>query len=216
MDTTTFRLKPGNYFQDEHPKDLILLHFTAGLSASSAYQTWIAPVAGVPQHVSTAYVVDPGGTAYQFFPPQAWGYHLGMTQNNSGWPNDKRSIAIEIANPGPLRRDRKDPNQINWWPRDFGTRWCSLSETDRYVKAPYRGFEYYAAFPKPQHEAVRDLVGQLCGQFQIAKTLPPLEKRGVYDPVYFSQYKGIASHQNFRADKLDIGPAWDWSWLEVA
>ena len=58
MDTTTFRLQPDNYFQDQHPKDLIVLHFTAGLSARSAYQTWITPVAGVAQHVSTAYVVD--------------------------------------------------------------------------------------------------------------------------------------------------------------
>ena len=150
------------------------------------------------------------------FPPTAWAYHLGMTAaENPQWVNDRRSIGIEIVNPGPLRVDHADENQLNWYPRDFGIRWCGLDEKAKYVKSAYRGYEYYASFPQVQAVAVRDLVADLCERFSIAKTTPPAAKRPVFDVPFFNGHKGIASHQNFRADKGDVGPAWDWKALEA-
>ena len=48
-------------------------------------------------------------------------------------------------------------------------------------------------------------------RFAIPKRLPALAQRTVADPAgYFKDFSGIASHQNFRADKFDVGPAFPW------
>lgn len=210
IDQTRFRLKPDQYFPAEQKKDLIVLHFTAGTTASGAYSTWVTPVNGRQQRVATAYVVDLDGSVYEFFPAEAWAYHLGMKTGNPGWIQDKRSIGIEIVNPGPLKAIG---DSLNWYPKNFGVEWCKKAEASKYVAAKYRGFDYYAAFPEVQQEAVRELVAGLAERFSIPKVLPPEKKRTEFDPGYFQQFQGIASHQNVRADKFDIGPAWDWAAL---
>jgi N-acetyl-anhydromuramyl-L-alanine amidase AmpD len=212
IDQTRFRLKPDQYFPAEQKKDLIVLHFTAGTTASGAHATWVTPVNGRQQRVATAYVVDLDGSVYEFFPPEAWAYHLGMKTGNPGWIQDKRSIGIEIVNPGPLKAVG---DALNWYPKNFGVEWCKKTEASKYVAAKYRGFDYYAAFPEVQQEAVRELVAGLAERFSIPKVLPPEKKRTEFDPGYFQQFQGIASHQNVRADKFDIGPAWDWAALEA-
>ncbi len=217
IDATTFRLPPTEYMDETAEKNLIVLHFTASSSAQSVYSSWMQLVNGQHSRVATAYVVDVDGKIYEFFPPEKWGYHLGMTQSNPGWINDRRAVAIEIVNVGPLREDSANPDQLNWWPpgNEYKTKWCLKTEADRYIKAPFRGSNYFAAFTPPQVASVRGLVHVVADRFGIQKQLPPPDKRTVYDPVYFTQYKGIASHQNFRADKLDIGPAWDWTSLGI-
>lgn len=215
INRTTFRLPTTEFANETVPKDLIMLHFTASSSAQSVYSAWMAPVNGKPYRVATAYVVDRDGAIYEFFPPEKWAWHLGMTGNNPNSINDRRAVAIEIVNVGALREDRANKDQLNWWPNNFGTRWCAKAEKDRYVKASYRGNSYYATFPAVQVTAVHDLVHSIAARFDIPKVLPPEDKRTVFDPVYFSAYKGIASHQNYRADKTDIGPAWNWAALGI-
>lgn len=210
IDQTRFRLKPDQFFPTEQKKDLIVLHFTAGTTASGAHATWITPVNGRQQRVATAYVVDLDGTVYEFFPPSAWAYHLGMKTGNPGWIQDKRSIGIEIVNPGPLKAVGE---ALHWYPQNFGVEWCKKTDAKKYVAANYRGYDFYAAFPEAQQEAVRELVAQLAERFSIPKVLPPEQKRTAFDPGFFQQFQGIASHQNLRADKVDIGPAWDWAAL---
>ena len=204
IDRKKFALAAGQFFTEEFPKDLLVLHFTAGQSARSAYDTW----RGTPLQVATAYVVDTDGSIYECFSPSAWAYHLGVTgAASANWKHDKRSIGIEIANPGPLVLDKGNPEQLNWWPGEFTAKWCTLAETAKYVTAPYRGFSYFAAFPAVQSDAVVSLVDHLCAAFSIPKVLAPAAQRAAFDMSFFDTFKGIATHQNFRKDKADVGPA---------
>lgn len=213
VDKTSFALPKDNYFQTKFPKTAIVLHYTAGPTAYSAYQAWAQP----GKHVSTAYLVGPGKKStdphqiFQVFDPTFWGYHLAMTAENYNWVNDKRTIAIEICNPGQLVVDPKNPNQLNWWLNNFGTKWCTLDETTKYVKiaTPYRGYTYFASFAPEQIQLVKELVKELTVQFNIPQVLP-VNKYG-YDPKFFSAFKGVASHVNFNAGKLDMNPSCD-SW----
>jgi N-acetyl-anhydromuramyl-L-alanine amidase AmpD len=212
IDRTTFRLPEGEFINQSVPKDLIVLHYTAGSTVRSVYDSWMGKGSG---SVATAYVVGLDGNIYEFFPPDRWAYHLGMKERNPGWYNDRRSIGIEMVNVGPLRPDAERADQLNWWPKDYTTPYCLTSETGKYTRGVFRGCRYFASFPDAQVESVRALVDHLCREFNIPRVLPPLAKREEYDVRYFCSFRGIASHQNFRSDKLDVGPAWDWSRLGI-
>ena len=215
IDRSTFVLPPKEFAGEIIRKDLIVLHFTAGTTARSAFQTW----RNDPQRVATAYLVDVDGTIYEVFPPQFWAAHLGIKGTKN--LHDKRSIGIEIANVGPLQRSSEDPSALNWWPRksqgadEFTTRFCGLDETDRYVAAPYRGKSHFASYPDVQVDAVAALVRGLCEQFSIPRTLPAAAQRFECDLPTFLSYKGVCSHANFRTDKWDIGPAFPWDRLSL-
>ena len=207
IDRRTFRLPESQFFRQTQPKDLIVLHFTAGGSARSAFQTWIS----TPVEVATPYIVDTDGTIYELFDPSCWAYHLGIQGAAAeNWRHDRRSIPIEIVNVGPLR---KVDSQLCWWPKNFGQRFCALDEKEKFVQIAYRGFDYFAAFPEVQQKAVADLVGWLSAQFNIPLNLPPAAQRGQFNLNFFREWKGVASHQNFRPDKSDLGPAFDWGLL---
>jgi len=210
IDSKTFRLPGSCYWAQRVPKSLIVLHATASSNARSVFDTWKSPANG---RVATAFVVDRDGRIFQMFPPDCWAYHLGMRERNPGHYNDRRSIGIEIVNPGPLRPDPDGGDTLNWWPKNFRTPWCRLSETDRYVRSDFRGYAWYAAFTREQEQAVQRLAAYLCQKFGIPFTLPPASRRPTYDPDFFCRFSGIAAHQNFRPDKLDVGPAWNWDSL---
>jgi N-acetyl-anhydromuramyl-L-alanine amidase AmpD len=163
-----------------------------------------------PEHVATAYIVEANGTIYEVFPPSCWAYHLGV---KGGTPLERRSIGIEIANVGPLQPAVNDPAMLTWWPNSWKQLYCHLDETVRYVKRDYRGKSYFAAFPDPQMDAVGRLVRSLCERFGIARRLGAPASLLEYDPARLDSYKGIATHANFRPDKWDIGPAFEWDRL---
>jgi N-acetyl-anhydromuramyl-L-alanine amidase AmpD len=205
IDTTTLRLSNGQYLPQQHPKELIVLHFTAGFSCASAHRTWEANL----DRIATAYGVDPDGKAYQFFPPEAWAYHLGVEATSR---YDQRSIGIEIANVGPLKLDRTGEH-LCYWPKDFTARFCGLNETHRYLKKSYRGVDYWAVMPELQQRAVGELVRHLCQRFDIPLQWTSAAELGEYCLPAMYGYRGIATHTNFRTDKWDVGPAFDWAHL---
>ena len=207
INRTTLVLPSKEYFPEPVAKDLIILHFTAGRNARGAFDTWM----NNPDHVATAYIVDTDGTIYELFDPTFWAFHLGV--KGSGGAHDRRSVGIEIANVGPLKPSPGDPSQLNWWPNDWGTRWCRMDEQDRYLRATYRRIDFFAPFPEPQVESVARLVHHLCERFHIPKTVPSTSRREECDLSFFGSYQGVATHQNFRQDKWDIGPAFDWNRL---
>lgn len=208
IDQSKYRLPRSGYIGEQHPKDLIVLHFTAGASARSAYNTWMAASA----RVATAYVLDLDGTIYEFFDPSYWAYHLGIKgADAANHLHDKRSIGIEIVNPGPLKANAA--GELCWWypANRFETVWCTEAQTDRYVKQSYRGFNHFAAYTEAQIQSLTPLIRALRERFTIPKRLPAVAKRNVAEPGgYFKTFTGIASHQNFRADKFDVGPAFPW------
>ena len=161
--------------------------------------------------MATSYLVDPDGSIYELFDPAHWAFHLGIKGSNGR--HDKRSIGIEIANVGPLKPAHNNPERLNWWPKDWGTRWCGRDESSKYVEAPYRGIDFFAAVPDAQLNMVAGLVLYLCERFDIPKRIPPSARRTECNLSHFSKFKGVAAHQNFRKDKWDVGPAFDWARL---
>ena len=206
LQTNSFRLLPDQYLPQSHRKDLIVLHFTAGTSCESAYRTW----AGNPDRIATAFGVDPDGSIAEFFPPECWAYHLGVKGTHR---HDQRSIGIEIANVGPLKPAPDDPAQLNWWPRNWGARYCRAEEQERYLRHSYRGIDFFATMPEIQQQAVGALVGRLCDEFSIPRVASLAARRGEFDPQAFNGYSGVATHSNFRRDKWDVGPAFHWDHL---
>lgn len=207
VNRTKYALPASQYFAREFPKDMIVLHFTAGSNAAGAYNAWISS----PLEVATAYLVERDGTIFECFHPKYWAYHLGISgAANAGYRHDKRSIGIEIVNVGPLSEDKANPNQLNWWPNEYRTKWCTKGQGGNFLAASYRQYHYYATYPDPQIAAVKGLVDQLCSQFSIPKRMPLAGKRTEFDMRYFSTFSGVATHQNFRADKFDVGPAFPW------
>ena len=213
IDRRTFVLAAKEFFSEIAAKDLVVLHFTAGTTARSAFETW----RNDPQHIGTSYIVDVDGTIFEVFPPAFWAAHLGVKGTRN--MHDRRSIGIEIANVGPLQRSSEDPSVLNWWPRkskqhpEFTTKFCTLDETNRYVPANYRGKAHFASFPDVQVDAVASLVRHLCDRFSIPAAIPPLARRFECDLNTFVGYKGVCTHANFRLDKWDIGPGFPWDRL---
>lgn len=207
IDRSSFVLPTKEFIPEVVHKDLVVLHFTSGRSAQSAFDAWM----NNPERVATAYIVDTDGTVYELFDPSYWAFHLGV--KGTGGVHDKRSIGIEIANVGPLKPEPDDPGRLNWWPNNWGSAWCRRDEAERYVEAPYRDIDYFASFPEPQVAAVTGLVAYLCERFDIPRTIPPRARRMECDLSYFGPRKGVVAHQNFRTDKWDAGPAFDWDRL---
>jgi N-acetyl-anhydromuramyl-L-alanine amidase AmpD len=214
IDRTTLALPAKGVLDKDTRKDLIVLHFTAGRSARSAFDAWRSD----PRRIATSYIVDVDGTIYEVFAPDSWAAHLGVKGTNA---HDRRSIGIEIANAGPLQPSSEDPSILNWWPpkakgaSEFTTRFCSLADTDKYVVASYRGKHHFASFRDAQVDATGVLVRELCRQFSIPAALPPISRRFECDVTAFAAYKGVCTHANFRQDKWDIGPAFPWDRLAL-
>jgi N-acetyl-anhydromuramyl-L-alanine amidase AmpD len=200
-----YTLSTECYIPTVQKKDMIVLHFTAGQSGVSAAK-WFATRKDC---VSTPYVIESDGTVLQLYDPKYWSYHLGIKGTHA---QDRRSIGIEIANMGPLRLNN---GKLYSWPNNYTQKFCTLDQTDRYVGATYRGFDYYAAYTPAQLQSVAQLVRMLCDQFSIPHVTPDPARREQFDFVYFSQFKGITSHQNFRSDKFDVGPAFDWTIFDL-
>ena len=142
VNRTRFRLPAGQFISEEAEKDLVVLHFTAGSNAQGAFSEWT----NTPARVATPYIVETDGTIYELFDPKCWAYHLGLEGANfQNGKHDRRSVPIEIVGVGPLRLDPLNPNQLNWWPpnNSYGTKFCTLSQTDKYVKKSFRGFDYF-------------------------------------------------------------------------
>lgn len=207
VDNKKHRLPANKFFSEVTPKDLIMLHFTAGSTASGAIASWKSQTI----KIGTPYILDLDGTVYEVFDPKGWAYHLGVTgpkaQNHK---HDKRSVAIEVVNFGPLKLKN---GFLYSWPDNYNNLYCAITDKDKYVKSSYRGFDYFAAFPQVQKDALVELVKKISSDFNIPITLPPADKLDKFDLDFFDNWKGVASHQNFRPDKFDIGPAWDWKLL---
>jgi N-acetyl-anhydromuramyl-L-alanine amidase AmpD len=211
INRTRFRLPESQYIPEVTPKDLVVLHFTAGSSAEGAYSHWMSD----EQRVATAYIIDRDGAVYELFDPKHWAFHLGIPgQASQSYKHDRRSIGIEFVNVGPLRRKG---DELFWWPPgNFSTKYCTVDELAKYKEEAHRGERYYATFTPQQYESGRALVSQLCESFSIPRVIPGEGFRlsaDINNPAtsYFQSFQGIASHQNFRSDKFDIGPAFDWA-----
>ena len=96
-----FLCAPGNrsgyYYATEHPKQRIVIHYTAGQLRSD-----MSALTRNDFHVSVPFVIARDGTIYQLFPSKFWSGHLGkgLGNTNTGNAEDKCTIGIELSNYG--------------------------------------------------------------------------------------------------------------------
>jgi|AntRauTorckE5430_2_1112549.scaffolds.fasta_scaffold06736_2 N-acetyl-anhydromuramyl-L-alanine amidase AmpD len=210
LDGITCRPKDGfsGYFYDEKfTKEKIVLHFTVGHLKGDIYSLSNKSRG----HVSTAFVLGRSGMVFQLFSSAAWSYHLGRNSLGGNAVQSKISLGIEISNYGPLTK--KGNNLETAY--SSSTRkdvYCTLGDTDQYVKLPksYRGYQYYTAFTNEQYHSLILLLRYLTATYQIPRQFVGEDSRFETTSAGSANFKGICSHVNFRKDKCDIGPAFDW------
>ncbi len=203
---TDYSATTTDYYLVETVKQGITLHYTAGSTASGAISTLCQQ-----DMVCVPFVVDKDGTVYQLFNPKYYAFHLGIRGAAEGYKKghfDKKFLSVEIVNEGPLKKVGSD---YLWWPKNWGAKY-----TGKVVNYSFRGFDYHAAFPEVQIQAVCELIKHLCTEFNISKSLVPKDKRELLDLDYMDTFEGICSHVNFRWDKWDIPgePVFPWDRLQ--
>lgn len=191
----SLRLSDAQYLQEAHPKDLIVLHHTAGGSARSTFRWWQE---GDPKRIATAYVVERDGTILEVFDPRFWAFHLGL--RGTGGRVDRRCVGIELCSEGWLEEgeeglrafDRPFEGQVH----DHGSEW--------------RGHRFFAAYTGEQVAAAIALVDHLCELFAVPRRTPA-DHEG-FDRALFD-FRGIVGHHHVRADKTDLHPGFPWDRL---
>lgn len=213
-------LKPEFYFHDKRKKTLIILHHTVSDSVQNIKPTFEVP----HEHISVAYAIEKNGTVYQLFEdPGDWGYSIGGDFGGLDGFRDSsnaKSIAIEIANEGPLywMRD-EDAGKMAWYwsPKQdkyvlYGeNRMKSIGYQGEHpvtLDTPYRGFATFASYTEKQYVALFGLLDYLFDKF------PTIPRKFInhFDYKRFdvlAGYKGVVSHVNLRLDKTDLSPAFD-------
>lgn len=197
----------GYFYDEKHDKKKVLLHFTVGhlkgdiLSLTSESRG----------HVSTAFVLGRDGTIYQLFSSAAWSYHLGIGALGGNGNQSKISVAIEISNYGPLIKNGNNLETVYSKP-DRRDVYCTVNDTDQYIKLDksFRGYQYYTAFTNEQYHHLILLLRYLTASYKIPRTFPSEAERFETTRSASADLEGIMSHVNFRTDKIDIGPAFDW------
>lgn len=192
----------GYFFKEMTKKEIIVLHHTAGFLGSDL-QTLTKP----NYTVSVPFVLGRNGIVYQLFSTQYWSYSLGASAVGNNAIQSKRSIAIEISNIGPLTLKGNDLYTA------YNTLYCGINDTQYYTKLekPYRGIAYFASFTDAQYDTLNKLITQQCKKWNIPRTFIEESKRyNTFTTEEALAYKGISSHVNYRADKSDLGPAFDW------
>lgn len=208
IDTTTFKVPDKLYRNQVIQKTQFVLHFTAGWDAAGCYAAFLR------RGGCTAFIVDRNGRIYQTFDPRYWDTHIYRHSKGEDarlYPLEKSSIGIEIVNVGPFTLGKKEDDK-NILYTYTNKAYCHLSETERYVQAEYRGKFYWQSFTSEQYASVRMLLDDLGRQFNIDPYAPaPFPRLNLWNLSDLMTFRGVTTHGNYRSDKFDIGPAWDWS-----
>ncbi len=195
-------------YEEETPKDRIVLHFTAGYLRGD-----VATLTTPDFHVSVPFIIARSGAIVNLWSSKYWSYHLGPGAVGGNTEMSKRSIAIEISNIGYLK-PIGDKLVTLYSDRDV---YCTRRERRFYNKLdqPYRGQTHFAAFTDDQYKNLARLLRYLCAAYNIPATFLPENKRyETFSPAEAEAFRGISSHVNYRPNgKWDIGPAFDWARL---
>jgi N-acetyl-anhydromuramyl-L-alanine amidase AmpD len=191
---------------EAHPKERVVLHLTSGYIRGDVRALTI-PKPDPATRVSVAFLIARDGNIYNLFNSRYWAYHLGPTAVGGNTQMSRSSIGVEISNIGPLRlQGQMLIPAVASVPTDV---YCSLNEAAYYRKASYRGYNYYASFTEAQYASLVTLLRYLTARFNIPRRfLPPASRYETRNDI--PNFRGVVSHVNFRPDKFDIGPAFDW------
>jgi len=202
---TVIRAKLANgdqsfYYQEKPVKNSIVLHFTAGFLKGD-----MAQLTKPDYHVSVPFVIGRDGTILNLWSSSYWSYHLGRNAIGGNKKGSQETIGIEISNIGPLKRS----GDILLTSYENGKPYCGVDEEQYYQNVSYRDYDYYATFTSAQYESTVSLLRYLTAKFSIPRQFLPKHMR--FDTTSeVVNFNGIVSHANYRHDKFDIGPAFDW------
>lgn len=201
---TVMRCRPETgdtsfYYPQEFVKERVVLHFTAGYLKGD-----VANLTRPNYHVSVPFLIARDGTIYNLWSSSYWSYHLGKNAIGGNTPMSQMSVAVELSNIGPLVRRGSQLYTL------YDRLYCEIQERKYYRQRSYRGYDYYATFTDEQYDSLIRLLRYITGRFDIPRRFLREDLR--YDLRYDVPYfYGIVSHVNFRQDKYDIGPAFDWT-----
>ena len=202
------RTKNGDtsfYIQEKHPKNQIVLHYTAGYLKGD-----VAALSRPNHRVSVPFIIARNGTILNMWSSAFWAYHLGSGAVGGNTNGSKRTIAIEISNIGFLKRI--GDNLVTVY-NDTDV-YCHIDDTNFYTRleTPFRGEQYFATYTSKQYTSLAILLKYLTAEYNIPTSFLPEEKRfGVVGKEEIVNFKGVTSHINYRSSgKWDIGPGFDW------
>ena len=213
MRLVDYPLNRGQWNEQPTKKQFVVWHGTEG-------RTRYTPVRGVPGRATTSidgwnldanfvgapYLVDRDGTVFKTFEDTGWIHHLGLKGTKGSY--DRASVAIELANEGPLSLDGDRLHA-------FGINTPSTVYTGPHFAYEWRERSYFAEPDEAQIDAAIELTLELCRRHEI-------------DPVFYYpstafdfprcfQVATIVCHSNCRKDKLDLClPEWVFQKIEAA
>lgn len=147
--------KDSGYF-DFDIMDTIVIHFTAGSSATSSIKHLKQPTTKASAHL----VVAKSGEITQLLPFDKIGWHAGESEHNGRKYLNKYSIGIEIDNPG--RLTKRDGKFYTW----FNTE-CN---PDNVIYATHRNESspsYWEKYTNEQLSVVKDICKLLIDKYNI-------------------------------------------------
>jgi len=213
MNVKSYPLKHGQWFRERTHKKYVVWHGTAGRTrhspafgrpgrATTSIDAWNRD----EQHIGAPWVVDRDGTSYQTFDDSGWIHHLGLNGTHGRY--DKASVAIELANEGPLTLDGDRLYA-------FGMNTPNTVYNGPFLTHEWRGFNFFAQPDEAQIDAAIELTLDICRRYQIEPVF--YYPSTVYDFPRCFQVATIVCHSNCRTDKTDLClPQWVFEKLEGA
>ena len=196
--------KQNFFYTQPYTKTQILLHFTEGNLHGD-----LSGLMKDDQHISVPLVVARDGGIYRLFSPDFWAFHIGPNPIQDHTEASRKSVAIELSNYGPLKLKGNDLYN------GYDDLYCSLDDTSQYIKLdkPFGNdgdlYTYFASFTDEQYDGLIILLRYLTAKYNIPRAF--LSESVRYAPTaQAAAFSGIVSHVNYRKDKHDIGPAFDW------
>lgn len=199
MNLRQIQFPENQYIKEEHPKNQIFLHHTAGgPSAENVFKGW----AFNKERIGTCVAISNNGEIVQGFSSKHWAFHLGLKESTFQKFKvpyrslDKTSIGIEICNWGQLTpRGGKFFNYVN--------KEVPRNEVVELVK-PHRGFKFYHNYTDAQIESVKQLLLLWKQTYNISLTY----NEDIWDvtPRALRGDGGVFTHNSVRYDKNDVYP----------
>jgi len=179
--------KSPNLYTKNNSKEIIIMHYTAGYSASSAINTFKKKSASASAH----FIIDVDGSITQMVPTSQCAWHSGHGRYHGRSRVNDYSIGIEIVNPG-YHFEQGDGSYVNWQHKPVSNSKLApfpgmIEARDRWVGSREPS---WPNFPEDQLDSLETLVKALL------KTYPSLQD--------------IVGHRDVdtvRKIKVDPGPA---------
>lgn len=194
--------KSGYFYESHNRKSKIVIHHTAGGLVGD-----LATLTNPSVKVSVPFLISPQGRIIMLYKPWNWSYHLGKNALGGNLTQSKLSIGIELSNWGFLIPYK------GYMYTYRGSAYCSIADTTKYtVGEPWKMFNkekvsYFANYTDEQYKSLKTLKNLLCQLYGIPDVKFPLGGEYSREVV---EFEGLCTHTNFRIDKYDLSPNFDW------